>query len=60
MYVTTPLLKVRALDARSGELLWNFDPFATIPEFSNPGAESIRGVNRGVTYWQGDKEKRIF
>lgn len=60
MYITTPLLKLRALDARSGRLLWNFDPFARIPEFSNPGAESIRGVNRGVTYWQGDREKRIF
>jgi quinoprotein glucose dehydrogenase len=60
MYITTPLLKVRALDARSGKLLWNFDPFAKISEFSNPGAESIRGVNRGVTYWQGGGQKRIF
>jgi quinoprotein glucose dehydrogenase len=60
MYVTTPLLKVRALDAASGRLLWNFDPFSEIGKFENPGAESIRGVNRGVTYWREGKDKRIF
>jgi quinoprotein glucose dehydrogenase len=60
MYVTTPLLKVRALDAASGKLLWNFDPFTQIGEFQNPGAESIRGVNRGVSYWQAGRERRIF
>src|SRR5689334_23031228 len=60
MYITTPLLKVRALNAASGKLLWNFDPFSEIGEFQNPVAESIRGVNRGVTYWQQGKDKRIF
>jgi quinoprotein glucose dehydrogenase len=60
LYITSPLLKVRALEATSGKLLWDFDPFVEIGEFENPGAESIRGVNRGVTFWQEGKDKRIF
>jgi len=46
MYITTAQLKVCALDAANGRLLWRFDPFE--------GAEldKLRGVNRGVDYWQ--------
>lgn len=60
MYITSPLLKVRALEAASGKVLWNFDPYTEIGAFENPGAESIRGVNRGVTFWQDGDDKRIF
>lgn len=60
MYITSPLLKVRALEAASGRVLWNFDPYTEIGAFENPGAESIRGVNRGVTFWQEGDDKRIF
>src|ERR1700687_959589 len=60
MYITSPLLKVRALEATSGRVLWNFDPYTEIGAFENPGAESIRGVNRGVTFWQEGDDKRIF
>jgi len=54
LYGTTPQLKVFALKADTGELLWKFDPF----EGENP---ENRGVNRGVEYWDNDVgEKRIF
>ena len=48
MYLTTPRLKVFALDARTGARLWEFDPKAS-------------GVNRGVAYWtEGKSDERIF
>lgn len=60
LYVTTALLKVCALDAATGRLAWSFDPFQETPDYTNPGAESLRGVNRGVTYWEDGQDKRVF
>ncbi len=65
MYLTTALLKVCAVDAATGRLIWKFDPFAGIlgPQAAKAtveGAVSPRGVNRGVTYWQDGKDQRIF
>ena len=56
MYVTTARVKVQALKAATGELLWTFDPAA-----GERGGRSA-GVNRGVCYWQSEdgSEKRIF
>jgi quinoprotein glucose dehydrogenase len=60
LYLTTAQVKTRALKAATGEVLWEFDPFA------GTSARRSRGVSRGVTYWQdGDgpqrsKDKRIF
>jgi quinoprotein glucose dehydrogenase len=51
MYLTTPVIKLTALDAATGELLWIFDPFE---------GETPRGVNRGVVYWEDGNDKRIF
>lgn len=51
MYITSPGLKVIALDAASGKELWKFDPFY--------GA-SASGVNRGVTYWSDGVQERLF
>jgi quinoprotein glucose dehydrogenase len=52
MYVTSPKLKLIALDAATGNEKWTFDPFI--------GHEAT-GVNRGVTYWtDGVNDKRIF
>lgn len=51
MYVTSPKLKVIALDPKSGKEVWKFDPFVdTIAS----------GVNRGVAYWEDGADKRIF
>ena len=51
MYITSPKLKLIALDAASGKEYWKFYPFE--------GQEGA-GVNRGVTYWEDGKDKRIF
>ena len=50
LYGTSPLVKVFALDAATGEERWVFDPGHTNP----PGA------NRGVTYWSTGEERRIL
>ena len=51
MFITSPGLKVIALDAASGKELWIFDPFE---------GESAYGVNRGVTYWSDGLQERLF
>ncbi len=54
MYITTARLKVQALDAASGKLLWSFDPFANVT------SRRARGVNRGVTFCQVGGRGRLF
>lgn len=51
LYGTSPSLKAFALDATSGKQIWKFEPGE-----DNSGL----GVNRGVTYWQEDSDKRIL
>ncbi len=51
MFITSPGLKVIALDAASGKELWKFDPYE---------GESAYGVNRGVTYWSDKMQERLF
>ena len=43
LYATTPTLKVVALNAETGTLLWTFDPIAA------SGAPRARARHRGVT-----------
>lgn len=53
MYATTPKLRVVALDAGNGKLIWSFDP--------NEGRKPMGKMrNRGVMYWEDGAEKRIF
>jgi quinoprotein glucose dehydrogenase len=52
MYISTGHLRVVALDAVSGEELWNFDPFEN---HSAAGPLASGGVNRGVAYWSDEK-----
>lgn len=54
MYLTTARVKVQALNAATGALLWTFDP--------GEGQSSRRapGVNRGVCYWESGDDKRIL
>lgn len=54
MYITTAQLQIRALDATTGKMLWNFDPFEGIV------MRRSKGVNRGVTYWADGQRRRIF
>ena len=50
LYATTPTLKVVALNAETGTLLWTFDPIAA------SGAARARARHRGVTV----HEDRVF
>ena len=54
MYLTTAQLKLCALEAATGKLLWQFDPFEGL------GEDTPRGVNRGVAYWEDGNDQRIF
>jgi quinoprotein glucose dehydrogenase len=51
MYLTSPGLKVLAVDPATGQRLWEFDPWE---------GRGGRGVNRGVTYWSDGTDQRIF
>ncbi len=46
LYATTPRLRVVALDAGNGKLIWSFDP-------NPPGATPRKKRNRGVMHWKG-------
>ena len=53
LYATTPKLRVIALDAAVGKLLWAFDP--------NEGVKSVgKARNRGVAYWTDGRQRRIL
>ncbi|MBO0721612.1 MAG: PQQ-binding-like beta-propeller repeat protein [Blastocatellia bacterium] len=53
LYATTPKLRVIALDAENGKLIWSFDP--------NEGKKVLGKMrNRGVTYWEDGGDKRIY
>jgi len=50
IYVSTAWSKVKAYDARTGKLLWAFDP--KVPgEFAGRGCCDV--VNRGIAAWKG-------
>ncbi len=49
MYANTPSQKVVAIDAATGEKRWTFD-----------SGVIDRSPNRGVAYWTGGREARIF
>ena len=55
LYATSPKLKVFALNAATGKEIWTFDPSANAQELN-----LNLNTNRGVTYWQHGKDKRIF
>lgn len=51
LYVTTPWSKVYAFDARTGKLLWKFDP--AVPREIAGVSLCCNISNRGVAYWNG-------
>ena len=54
-YLSTPLYRALAIDARTGETLWVHDPRAY--EAGTPPPNPWR--HRGVAYWENDGEARI-
>ncbi|WP_197440790.1 pyrroloquinoline quinone-dependent dehydrogenase [Thalassoglobus neptunius] len=60
MYLSTGHLRVVALNAETGEQLWEFDPFAN---HTAAGPLASGGVNRGLAWWSDQKpdgERRIL
>ena len=55
LYLSTPLYQAAAVDARTGETLWSFDPKAY--ESGTPAVIPWR--HRGVAYWEDGDEARI-
>ena len=53
IYATTPRLRVVALDAATGKMLWDFDAHKS---------ETLKGKkrSRGLTYWGDGEARRIF
>jgi quinoprotein glucose dehydrogenase len=51
MFITTPKLRVVALDAATGKQIWSFN---------GGNGERARTPNRGLTYWSDGKQARIF
>ncbi|HVW13782.1 MAG TPA: PQQ-binding-like beta-propeller repeat protein [Mucilaginibacter sp.] len=57
LYGTTPKLRLFAVNAATGEQRWIFDPTGN----TNSAAGSFgMNNNRGVTYWEDGKDKRIL
>ncbi len=57
LYLTSPMVRVFALDAGTGHTLWRFDPYShgvagELPRWKH--------VNRGLVYWTDGAESRIF
>ena len=52
LYLTTGQLDAVALDATTGTELWRFAPTASRRDGHN--------ANRGLMYWEGENEKRIY
>lgn len=51
MYATSARHRLYAIHAGTGKKIWSYDPF-------NGGEGG--GINRGVTYWEDGKDKRIL
>jgi quinoprotein glucose dehydrogenase len=49
LYLTSPTLKVYALNAATGEKRWEFDP-----------RQKEQKVSRGVAYWESGRDRRIL
>ena len=67
LYATTPTLHLVALDAGTGKELWRFNPLpaALLKELREKEKINIQPgcnywVNRGVTFWEKGKDKRIY
>ena len=56
LYTTTPALAVVALHAGNGDLIWRFDPRTA----RHAPRTDLSHVNRGVVYWAGPQDQRIF
>ena len=57
LYGTAPQLKVFALEAATGRVIWEFDPKEYL---TSAGIEFGMNANRGVVLWEDDGDSRVF
>ncbi|MEX0963298.1 MAG: PQQ-binding-like beta-propeller repeat protein [Pseudohongiellaceae bacterium] len=57
LYTLTALNQIVALDARSGEMLWSYDPEVYL---SGPSNSPLGFHHRGVAWWSGGDEARVL
>ena len=53
LFATTPKVRVIALGAATGKLLWSFTPQPS-------GASASKARNRGLNYWTDGNQERLF
>lgn len=58
LYVSTMYMRVVALNAETGEVLWTFDP--KVYEFGPEGVSPRGFKHRGLAFWQDESNARIF
>ena len=59
LYGTSPGLKLFAVNAGTGKLIWEFNPDSNY--LNKPTFHFILNNNRGITYWtDGKEDQRIF
>lgn len=56
LYTSTSLSQVVAIDARTGETLWVYDP----ESYKQGSPPNLGFVHRGVAYWADGETQRIF
>lgn len=61
LYATSPTLRLMALEASTGRLLWSFDPW-TADSTTAKDMHGYLAVSRGVMFWQDGKglDRRVF
>ena len=56
LYTSTSLSQVAAIDARTGQTLWVYDP----ESYKQGSPPNLGFVHRGVAYWADGETQRIF
>ncbi len=56
LYASTAGSKIVALEAATGNKIWEYDPTSSGKEIT----AGVGGTNRGLTYWEDGSDKRLF
>jgi quinoprotein glucose dehydrogenase len=56
LYLSTAMSRAVALDARTGEQLWAYDP----GYWERKGRRPIGNLHRGLTYWTDGQKERLY
>jgi quinoprotein glucose dehydrogenase len=60
LYGVSPKLKLFAIGANNGKLVWTFDPYKVVNNEINGVGYFSMNVCRGVTYYSDNKSNRLF